>query len=127
MAESQKNVLIVEDDDLITDMYKASLANAKLNIQLEKDGEAGWAAMQKATPDLVILDFMMPKLNGIEVLTKMRGDAKLKSIPTIVMSSLSDDADKKRALDAGATEYWVKNEVNMVEFESRINGVLSKS
>jgi CheY-like chemotaxis protein len=68
---------------------------------------------------------MMPKLNGIEVLKKIRADERLKNVPVVVMSSLMADADKQRAMDAGATAYWVKNEVNMVDFENRINGVMS--
>jgi len=124
MDTTQKNILIVEDDELITQMYMASLANSSLHVELQKDGQLGWEAMQKYVPDLVILDFMMPRLNGIEVLTKMKADEKLKNVPVVVMSSLMADADKKRALDAGATAYWVKNEVNMVDFENRINEVL---
>lgn len=127
MTDQLKKILIVEDDDLITQMYKASLSNSKLSIQMEKDGESGWQAMQSLTPDLIILDFMMPKLNGVEVLKKIRADQRLKSIPVIIMSSLSDEADKQRAMDAGATAYWVKNEVNMVEFEAKINQILSQS
>lgn len=127
MEEKLKKILIVEDDDLITQMYQAGLASAKFEIRFEKDGEAGWNAVSTFEPDLVILDFMMPKLNGVEVLSKIRADAKFKSIPVIIMSSLSADADKKRGLEAGATAYWVKNEVNIVEFETKINEVLASS
>ncbi len=124
MDNIQKNILIVEDDELITQMYMASLAKSSFHVELQKDGQAGWDAMQKYVPDLIILDFMMPKLNGIEVLKKIRADERLKTVPVVVMSSLMADADKQRALDAGATAYWVKNEVNMVDFENRINSVL---
>lgn len=124
MSDPQKNVLIIEDDDLINQMYLASLATSNFEVRLEKDGEAGWSAMQTLAPDLVILDFMLPKLNGLEILGKMRSDERLKLVPVIMMSSLSSEADKKRALDAGATVYWVKNEVNMVEFEAKINEVM---
>jgi len=127
MTDQLKKILIVEDDDLITQMYQASLASSHFQVQMEKDGESGWKTVQSFMPDLVILDFMMPKLNGVEVLQKIRADERLKSIPVIVMSSLSAEADKKRALDAGATAYWVKNEVNMVEFEQKINEVLSQN
>ena len=127
MTDQLKKILIIEDDELITQMYKASLASASLDVHLEKDGESGWNYMQANIPDLVILDFMMPKLNGLEVLAKIRSDARFKDLPVVMMSSLMADADKKRALDAGATAYWVKNEVNMVEFENRINEVLNKT
>lgn len=125
MDSVQKNILIVEDDELITQMYMASLVSAAFHVELQKDGQSGWDAMQKYVPDLVILDFMMPKLNGLEVLTKMRADERLKNVPVVVMSSLMADVDKQRAMDAGATAYWVKNEVNMVDFENRINSVIA--
>ena len=127
MSDELKKILIVEDDDLITQMYRASLATAKLDIQLERDGESGWTVIQNNHFDLIILDFMMPKLNGLEVLHKIRSDERLKNIPVIIMSSLSGEADKKRAMDAGATAYWVKSEVNMVEFEKKITGMLSQT
>ena len=126
MSDQVKKILIIEDDDLISQMYLASLDGSAFEVRLEKDGELGWQAMQTYVPDLVIVDFMMPKLNGIEVLQKMRADLRLKAVPTIMMSSLMDDADKQKALNAGATAYWVKNEVSMADFETKIAEVLAQ-
>lgn len=126
MSDQVKKLLIIEDDDLISQMYLASLEGSAFEVRLEKDGEAGWNAMQTYVPDLVIVDFMMPKLNGIEVLKKMRADDRLKAVPTIMMSSLMDDADKQKALNAGATAYWVKNEVSMADFELKISEILAQ-
>lgn len=127
MVVNSKNVLIIEDDDLIAQMYKASLQNANFSVQVAIDGETGWTMMQTAVPDVVLLDFMLPKLNGIEILQKMRTDPKLQHVPVIMVSSLASDADKKRALDAGANYYWVKNEIDMVNFGTKINEVMSSS
>lgn len=127
MADQKYHIIIVEDDSLIAQMYQKSLANAAFSVELAVDGEAGWTAINEHSPDLIILDFMMPKLNGVEVLTKIRSDEKLKNIPVIVMSSLMGDADKKRALDAGATAYWIKSEISMVDFEKRILEVITAS
>lgn len=124
MTTTQKNILIIEDDDLINQMYGASLANSNFKVQFEKDGESGWNALQKSTPDLLILDFMMPKLNGLEILQKMKADSRLNTVPVVMMSSLSSTTDKERAMSAGATAYWVKNEVNMIEFEAKINELI---
>lgn len=126
MSDQVKKLLIIEDDDLISQMYLASLEGSAFEVRLEKDGEAGWNAMQTYVPDLVIVDFMMPKLNGVEVLQKMRADDRLKAVPTIMMSSLMDDADKQKALNAGATAYWVKNEVSMADFETKISEILAQ-
>lgn len=127
MLNPPKRILIIEDDELITQMYRASLATANFELRLESDGASGWAALQSYIPDLVILDIMMPKLSGIDVLKLMRATPSLKDVPVIVMSSLMDDDDKKRALDAGASEYWIKRDVKMTEFEARILQVLANT
>lgn len=124
MTDVTKEVLIAEDDDLIIQMYQASLVNAPFKLRIVKDGGSAWDALQTSTPGLIILDIMMPRLNGIEVLKKIRSEARLAKVPVIVMSSLADAADKQRALDAGATEYWVKNEVNMIEFMDKITKLM---
>lgn len=124
MTDLPKKILIIEDDELITQMYQASLASSKFDLRIEKDGALGWAALQQYIPDLIILDMMMPKLNGIEVLTRVRADGRLQHVPVVIMSSLMDDDDRKRALDLGANEYWIKKDVNMTSFEAEINRVL---
>ena len=121
-----KQILVIEDDTLITLMYQSALASSNFELNIVSDGQSGWDFMQTNTPDLVILDFMLPKLNGIEILKKMRADLRLKDIPVILMSSLSDEADKARAMEAGATLYWVKNEVNMVDFGNKISEVIGQ-
>jgi DNA-binding response OmpR family regulator len=124
MADNLKHVLIAEDDDLIVQMYQASLSKAAFQIHIVKDGGAAWDALQTFVPNAIILDIMMPRFNGIEILSKIKADSRLSKVPVIIMSSLADDADKKRALDAGANDYWVKNEVNMIEFEEKINKIM---
>ena len=127
MTDLPKKILIVEDDELITQMYQASLATSRFELRIEKDGGKGWEALQQYVPDLIILDMMMPKLNGIEVLTRVRADARLQHVPVVIMSSLMDEEDRKKALDLGANEYWIKRDVNMTSFEAEINRVLQTS
>lgn len=127
MTDLPKKILIVEDDELITQMYQASLATSHFELRIEKDGGKGWEALQQYVPDLIILDMMMPKLNGIEVLTRVRADARLQHVPVVIMSSLMDEEDRKKALDLGANEYWIKRDVNMTSFEAEINRVLQTS
>jgi len=125
MADQIKKLLIIEDDELITQMYKASLAQSKFEVKWESDGETGWNTLQTYTPDLVILDIMLPKFSGLEILAKIKADPRLKNIPVIILSSLADDGDKQKALSMGAKAYWVKNEVNMVDFETMINKAIA--
>lgn len=124
MSDTPKKVLIVEDDDLLTQLYQASLAKANFQVRLEKDGEAGWQSLREEIPNLIVLDIMLPKLDGIALLEKIRSDDRLKTIPVIMLSSLSSDADKSRAKAAGANAFWVKNEVNMLELATMLSQFL---
>lgn len=124
MTDVKLKVLIVEDDELILQMYQASLAAANFDVQIAKDGETGFKLAESFAPNVIILDFMLPKLSGLEVIQKIRASEKLKATPIIMMTSLNNEADQKRAMDNGATAYWVKNEVNMVDFPAKIKQVL---
>ena len=119
-----RQVLIVEDDDLLTQMYQASLANSGFVLRWEKDGESAWAALQSYVPDLVILDIMLPKMNGLEILTKLRSDPRLTHVAVVVMTSLMDPTDQQKALSLGATAYWVKKDVNMLTFANSLQSFL---
>ena len=90
MTDTLKHILIAEDDELIIQMYQAALVNAPFQMHVVKDGGAAWDALQTFTPNVVILDIMMPRFNGIEVLTKIRADAKLSKIPVIKAWQLNE-------------------------------------
>lgn len=121
MSETKKMVLIVEDEDLVARMYQAGLAkNEKLDVQIARDGEEALILMEGIVPDLVILDIMMPKVNGMEVLERMKEDERLKNVPVVMLSNLSGEHDEELATQKGASDYWVKKDIPPREMESRI-------
>lgn len=126
MADTKKTVLIVEDEDIVARMYQAGLAHSSFQVTLARDGEEALTVMKAKKPDLVLLDIMMPKLNGIQVLERMKEDSELKSIPVIMMSNLSSPEDKAQALSKGASDYWVKRDVQPREIEKRVMEIFSK-
>lgn len=127
MTNNPPQLLIIEDDELIVQMYRASLANSGFVIRWEKDGEAGLSALKSYVPDLVILDIMLPKINGLDVLKELRSDPRLSTTPVVVMSSLMDPSDQQKALALGATVYWVKKDVNMLSFPTELKSLLKLS
>jgi DNA-binding response OmpR family regulator len=125
-STNKKTVLIVEDEDIVARMYQAGLANSSFAIQIARNGAEALEVMKKVKPAIVLLDIMMPKMNGIQVLETMKADPSLKDIHVIMMSNLSSDSDKKMAMDKGANDYWVKRDVQPRELEKRVVEILAK-
>jgi CheY-like chemotaxis protein len=105
-----KKVLLVEDDDMMLRMYKKVFTFGGFEVIVAENGEDGLARAKETKPDLIILDVMMPKMNGLELLDKLKDDPKLKQIPTVMLTNLGMDHEIKKALDRGALLYLIKNE-----------------
>ena len=114
-------VLIVEDDPLISRMYQKIFTFEKYEVEMAADGEEGLDKALQVKPTIILLDVMMPKLNGLEVLEKLKADEATKNIPVIILTNLSGQLDAETALAKGAVKYIVKSEhtpkevVNMVK------------
>jgi two-component system phosphate regulon response regulator PhoB len=101
-------VLIVDDDPDIRDIATMKLEQAGLEVFTESDGEAGLAAALELTPDLLLLDWMMPRLTGLEVCARLREHAPTARTPVILLTAKAQEADLERGFAAGATDYIVK-------------------
>lgn len=117
MPSKEKTILIVDDDPLIARMYERKLIQEGFHVVLARDGEEGLKAAEDAAPDLILLDVLMPKLNGWEVLKALKKNEKTEKIPVIVLTSLGDRlGDIEKFKEAGAKEYLVKSDVDLREF-----------
>ncbi len=105
-------ILIIEDDPLIHKMYAEKLSRDGYETEVAQNGAEGLEKMKTAPPDLVILDIMMPKMGGIEVIDEMKKDTKLEKIPIIVLSNLSESADIEKAKKRGVKEYLIKSDLD---------------
>jgi len=103
-----KLLMIVEDDPLLIKMYKTKIVSEGYRVVAAQDGEEGLKKAIESKPDGIILDVMMPKLSGIDMLERLRRDPHGKSIPVIVISNLSQEAESNKAKELGANEYLVK-------------------
>ena len=116
----------VEDDASIRDIEIYALNSAGFETKGFEDGVSFWEALQKEKPELVILDVMLPKMDGIELLTKMKKSAQHSKIPVILATAKGQEYDRIHGLDLGADDYIVKP-FSVMEMVSRVKAVLRRS
>lgn len=104
------HVLVVDDDPVIADLVAFRLGRLGLRISVETDGEAGLAATRELRPDLVVLDWMMPRMNGLEVCRALRADTDpaLARTPVVLLTAKAQEPDRERGFAAGATDFVTK-------------------
>lgn len=102
------NILIVEDDVFLADLYKTKFALEGFKVITAYDGEKGLEAIKKNLPDIVLLDLVLPKLSGFEVLKATKADATTKNIPVILLTNLSQKSDIETGIKLGANDYLIK-------------------
>ena len=116
----------VEDDASIRDIGMYALNSGGFETKGFEDGLSLWEALRKEKPDLIVLDVMLPGMDGIEILTKMKESAELREIPVIMATAKGQEYDRIRGLDLGADDYIVKP-FSMMEMVSRVKAVLRRS
>ena len=103
-----KKILIVDDEQDILDMIKLKLEAEGFDVVEASNGIDGLAAVQKEKPDLVLLDIMMPELNGYQVCRELKSNEKLKNIPVVMLTAKAQESDKFWGLETGADDYVTK-------------------
>lgn len=103
-----QRILIADDDDLLTRLVKYKLDTRGYEMMVAQNGEHALELISQQKPDLVILDAMMPVMDGFEVLRRLKSDPQTRSIPVIMLTARSQEADVVLALSSGATDYIVK-------------------
>jgi DNA-binding response OmpR family regulator len=103
-----KRILIVDDNQTLANLHRGTLASAGFAVEVAPDGESGLAAAKRARPDVVLLDLMMPKMGGLDVLTALRADPDLAAVPVLVMSNAYTAERTEQLWKAGATQVLTK-------------------
>ncbi|HRY60114.1 MAG TPA: response regulator [Patescibacteria group bacterium] len=114
-----KKILVVEDDQILMKALNMELLSAGFQVFSAENGAVGIEVCKKAKPDLILLDLLMPKMNGFEFLEKLKT-----KVPVIVLTNLSQDEDKARATKLGAIDYFIKSATNLSEITKKINKIL---
>jgi two-component system alkaline phosphatase synthesis response regulator PhoP len=101
-------ILLVEDDQLLVRLYNKKLTKEGFEVIVANDGSEGMVKAQNNPPDLILLDLMMPKTNGLEMLEALGASPQLKEIPIVILTNVSSETDEQKARSMGATDYLVK-------------------
>ena len=115
-----KKILIVEDEEIMIDLLQRKLAKEGFEILIARDGEEGLKAMREKPPDIVLLDIIMPKMGGFEVMEEMQKDKELKKIPVIVISNSGQPVEIDKAQRLGAKDWLIKTEFDPQEVIDKV-------
>ncbi len=126
MADINKSILLVDDDLTLREMYAERLKAEGFAVDTAKDGEEALQKVTQTQPNIVLLDVMMPKINGLDVLKKMREQEGTKNIPVIVLTALIQDREKMESITRGADDYIVKSETMPGDVIQKVKNVLEK-
>ena len=113
-------IALIEDDEVLSIVMQEELGKAGFDVLIAADGEKGIKLVKSQKPDLVLLDLMLPKKSGFEVLQELKKDPKTKNIPVVILTSLSLDEGIQKALRLGADDYFVKSQHTSLELVEMI-------
>ena len=122
-----KTILLIEDEGALQKTMSDVLSQEGYEVFLALDGEIGLRLAKEKIPDLILLDLVLPKIMGFEVLQQLRKDEGTKDIPVIILTNLEDVQDIQRATDLGATTYLVKSNYDLQEVVEKVKTVLKQN
>jgi len=121
-----KKILIIEDEKILVDMYREKLSQAGFEVISVFESEQALVLVKKEKPDLVLLDILLPRENGIFFLEQLRKDPKIASVLVVAFSNYDDPETKKRAFELGVKDYLIKTDYTPREIVAKIKQLLSK-
>lgn len=122
---SSKRILLVEDDKLVRELYEEVLRDAGFGVESAVDGEEGLAKIRQGGWDLILLDMMLPKIDGLGVLRDLKNDPpKIKSGPIILVTNLDHDPVIKLAVDLGVFESIIKSDITPGDLVNKVKKIL---
>jgi len=120
----EKKVLIVEDDSVLGSMYKIKFETNGFSVTVATNGADGLEVARKSSFDIILLDIIMPQLDGFSVLAELKDDAKTKEVPVIMLTNLGTEEDKKKGKEMGAVDYIVKSSLTPTQVSDKVREFL---
>ena len=120
MKEKKIKVLIIEDEKEVSELYKLKLTIDDYDVITAPSGQEGLKKAFKDSPDLIFLDIKMPKMDGFEVLKRLRENSKTKKTPVVILSNFDEEDMVERGLTLGADEYLIKSQFTPEEISSKV-------
>jgi CheY-like chemotaxis protein len=115
-----KKILIIEDEEILINLLQRKLTESGYEIVLARNGEEGLESMRKSKPDIILLDIIMPKKGGFEVLEEMSQDEDLRTVPVVVISNSGQPVELDRAKQLGAKDWLIKTEFDPKEVLDKV-------
>ena len=119
-------IVVADDDRMFRKVAETTLRRQGYDVATASDGEEALQLIRSERPDMIVLDLIMPKLQGFDVLTILKQDALTSAIPVIVLSSLAQEQDRQEALNLGAVAYFNKTTFSMSELVKQVENTLTK-
>lgn len=126
-AASKIHVLLVEDDAFLANIYKTKFEMEGFKVSSSEDGESGLKDAKKKKPDIILLDILLPKMDGFAVLQELKKDDSVKKIPVILLTNLGQKDDVEKGLELGAADYLIKAHFKPSETVEKVKKVLEKA
>jgi DNA-binding response OmpR family regulator len=121
---TKDKILIVEDEPFLLDMYKMKFKQGGFEVISATDGEEAIKISRREKPDIILLDIMMPKIDGFEVLENLKKNSLTKSIPVLIFSNFSQKEQKEKGIALGAADYFVKTNYTPAQVLEKVESVL---
>ena len=126
MDEAARRVLLAEDDRFLRKAAETALKRQGFTVLPAVDGEEALRTARAEAPHLILLDLIMPRMQGFEVLRALKADPATAAIPVIILSNLGQDSDVKQAMEAGAVGYFVKANLSLQDLVKRVGELIGK-
>lgn len=115
-----KKIIIIEDEEILLDLIQRRLLQEGYNVEIARNGEEGLNKIKEEKPDLVLLDIVMPKMGGFEVMEAMNKEEDLKSIPIIIISNSGQPVELSRAKELGIKDWLIKTDFDPSEVVEKV-------
>lgn len=119
-----KKILVVEDDTYLVNAYRVKFTKAGFEVKIAFDGDDAINVLQTFTPDLILLDIVMPKKDGFTTLKEIKENEKWKNIPVILASNLSQKEDREKGVKLGACDFFIKTDFTLNALIEKVNNII---
>lgn len=126
MTDEKNKILVVEDDIFISDIYQVKFTQEGFEVAVAVNGLEALKILDNFRPDIILLDIIMPQMDGIETLKKIKNNDKLKNIPIIMLTNISEKEKVEESEEMGVNDYLVKSQFTPSEVVEKVNALLNR-
>jgi len=124
MTDKKGKILLVEDDSMIVEMYKLRFEEEGYEVLVTEKGSEALALVEQQKPDIILLDIILPEIDGFAVLQTLKADSANKDIPVLLLTNLGQESDKEKGINLGATDYFIKSKHTPTDIIQKIKEII---